>query len=275
MPRDSINGVKLYSELTGSQGEPLVLVHGSWGDHHNWDLVAGEFAKTFRVLTYDRRGHSKSERPGRQGSIEEDVDDLIGLITDHHLAPANIAGSSFGASIVLKTAAKRPDLFSRLIIHEPPLVGLLENNSQVQEVLQTVNTRIKEVVDIIASGNMEKAAEEFVENIAMGRGEWAKLPAEVQKTFIYNAPTWFDEMHDPDSLKIDLTTLSDFKNPSLISKGSNSPPFFVFIIADLMNVLPHAKRMTFEGAGHTPHMSHPDEYVEMVRNFCLSTRITG
>ena len=271
MPIDKINGVNIYWESTGSKGEHLVLVHGSWGDHHNWDMVAGEFAKTFQVLTYDRRGHSQSERPVGQGSMEEDIVDLIGLINHHHLAPANIAGNSFGAAIVLKTAAKRPDLFSRLIIHEPPLIGLLKDNPQVQEILQTVNARINAVVDIVASGNMEKAAEEFVEKIALGPGEWVKLPAEAQKTFIYNAPTWFDEMHDPNSLQIDLTTLSNFKKPSLMSDGSVSPPFFPFIMAELMKTMPHAKRITIQGAGHVPHMSHPAEYVEMVRSFCLST----
>jgi pimeloyl-ACP methyl ester carboxylesterase len=57
-----VNGVELYYELSGS-GEPLVLVHGSWGDHHNWDAVAGSPAQSFQVLTFDRRGHSASERP--------------------------------------------------------------------------------------------------------------------------------------------------------------------------------------------------------------------
>ena len=53
MPIDKINGVNIFWELTGSKSEPLVLVHGSWGDHHNWDMVVGELSKTFRVLTYD------------------------------------------------------------------------------------------------------------------------------------------------------------------------------------------------------------------------------
>src|SRR6266508_3614251 len=105
MPTDKINGVQLFSELTGSKGEPLVLVHGSWGDHHNWDMVAGELAKTFRVLTYDRRGHSQSERPPGQGSVEQDIEDLIGLINHFNLSPAHIAGNSYVAVIVLKTAA--------------------------------------------------------------------------------------------------------------------------------------------------------------------------
>src|SRR4029078_5081409 len=136
---------------------------------------------TFRVLTYDRRGHSQSERTAEQGIVEEDIGDLIGLINHLHLAPASIAGNSFGAVIVLKTAAKRPDLFSRLIIHEPPLIGLLKDNPQAQEILQMVNTKINAVVDIIESGNLEKAAEEFVEKIALGPGQWAKLPVETQK----------------------------------------------------------------------------------------------
>ena len=111
MPTDKINGVRIFWELTGGTGEPLVFVHGSWGDHHNWDLVTVELAKTFRVVTYDRRGHSKSERPSGKGSMEEDIADLIELITHLNLSTAHIAGNSYGACIVLKTAARRPDLF--------------------------------------------------------------------------------------------------------------------------------------------------------------------
>ena len=80
MPIDKINGVGIFWELTGTGGEPLVLVHGSWGDHHNWDKVVEELSENFRVLTYDRRGHSQSERPPGQGSVEEDIADLTGLI---------------------------------------------------------------------------------------------------------------------------------------------------------------------------------------------------
>ncbi len=94
-----INGIRIYSESHG-EGPPVVLVHGSWGDHHNWDLVVAGLARTFRTLTYDRRGHSQSERLASQGSIEEDVADLALLMTSHDVAPAHIVGNSFGGSIV-------------------------------------------------------------------------------------------------------------------------------------------------------------------------------
>ena len=68
-----INGVRLFWEQHGDRGAPVVFVHGSWGDHHNWDAVVPAFARSFRVFTYDRRGHSQSERLPTQGTIEEDV----------------------------------------------------------------------------------------------------------------------------------------------------------------------------------------------------------
>ena len=33
-------------------------MHGSWGDHRNWAPVVPALAESFRVLSYDRRGHS-------------------------------------------------------------------------------------------------------------------------------------------------------------------------------------------------------------------------
>jgi len=185
-----------------------------------------------------------------------------------NLTPANIAGNSFGAAIVLKTAAKRPDLFKRMIIHEPPLFGLLNDNPDAREALKIVNTRVKKVLDLIAANELEKAAEEFVEKIAMGPGMWAKLPEAAQKMFIYNAPTWYDEMQDPDSPQIELSTLSEFKKPALLSSGSASPPFFPLVIDKLMNAIPHAKRIIIEGAGHVPHLSHSEKYIELVSSFC-------
>ena len=60
-----VNGVRLFYELSGSGTVPLVLVHGSWDSHDDWDLVVPRLTDSFRVFTYDRRGHSQSERrPG-------------------------------------------------------------------------------------------------------------------------------------------------------------------------------------------------------------------
>ena len=73
-----VNSVRIAYTSTGSVGAPLVLVHGSWGSRHNWDPVIPGLAEHYRVVAYDRRGHSESERPRGQGSFTEDVASAIG-----------------------------------------------------------------------------------------------------------------------------------------------------------------------------------------------------
>ena len=88
MPQQpSVNGTRLFYELSGSGGDPLVLVHGSWIDHKDWQLVVPSLTKSFRVLTYDCRGHSLSERPLGPGSRREDEEYLAALIEAPDLAP--------------------------------------------------------------------------------------------------------------------------------------------------------------------------------------------
>jgi len=83
MPSTTINGIRLHWSLTGESGEPLILVHGSWIDHRNWDPIVPALAHSYRVVTYDRRGHSRTERPPGPDSVSDDVSDLAALT--HHL----------------------------------------------------------------------------------------------------------------------------------------------------------------------------------------------
>jgi pimeloyl-ACP methyl ester carboxylesterase len=131
-----VNGISLWSETQGASGSPVVLVHGSWGDHHNWDLVAPQLAEAHTVVTYDRRGHSQSERPTSPGSIHEDVADLAALIETTGIAPAHVIGNSAGAIVSLRLAADRPELIRSLVVHEPPLVGVISDDPAMASILR-------------------------------------------------------------------------------------------------------------------------------------------
>jgi pimeloyl-ACP methyl ester carboxylesterase len=270
MPVSTINGVRLFWEQHGDRGAPLVLVHGSWGDHHNWDPVVPGFARTFRVFTYDRRGHSQSERLSTQGSIEEDATDLAAFITRNGLAPAHVAGNSFGAAITLKCVVAHPELFASATAHEPPLIGMLEQHPA----LPVVRERIGAVLTTIRSGDLDAAARQFVENVALGPGMWDTLPSEMRRTFVFNAPTWLDEMNEPESvMTLDLSRLSRFTRPLLITRGDQSPPFFSAILDKIAAAVPQAQQYTFRGAGHVPHLTHAEEYVRIVTGFVQHGRL--
>lgn len=266
MPRTRVQGVELYYEVTGD-GDPLVLVHGSWSDHHNWQGVVPGLASAFRVVTYDRRGHSESERPLGQGSRREDEDDLAALMETLDVAPAHVAGNSFGASITLGLAARRPELFRTVIAHEPPLLAIVADDPEVRPVMDQFRAKIDAVLDQLRAGDIPGGTRRFVEEVALGPGGWEQLPERARETFMRNAPTWLDENRDPDWATLDLARLSELTAPALLTEGDQSPPWFPKIITKLAGAIPHARRKTYVGAGHIPQVTHPDAHVETVTEF--------
>jgi pimeloyl-ACP methyl ester carboxylesterase len=263
MPEAEANGVRLYYELHGS-GEPLALVHGAWADATAWRFVVPGLAENFRVLTYDRRGHSRSERPARQGSFDEDGDDLAALLEALDLAPAHVVTNSGGGNIALRLATRRPAVFRSLSCHEPALWGLLEEDPESQEILRHAARSLEAVGTRIAQGDHEGAARQFVEEVAFGPGAWDnELPPESRAIFVQNAPTFLDELQGPNPIAIEEEAISRLQMPVRLTNGSESPPIFARVIDRLMELIPRVTRQTIEGAAHVPQLTTPERYVEV------------
>lgn len=74
------NRVRLAYDEAGA-GPPVVWVHGSWTDRRGADPLVPLLAARHRVITYDRRGHSQSERrprpPGRHDALGRHGDPVL------------------------------------------------------------------------------------------------------------------------------------------------------------------------------------------------------
>ena len=123
----TVEAAELYHELRGD-GSPVLLFPGVPGDAGQFTTVANELVGgDCRVLTYDRRGNSRSTRPSgwAQTSVTEQVEDAAGLLERLDAAPALVYGTSVGAIIALELAIARADLVSRVALHEMPLISVL------------------------------------------------------------------------------------------------------------------------------------------------------
>lgn len=254
----AVNGVRIAYEDIG-KGEPVVLVHGSWGSHHNWDPVVPRLAEHYRVVSYDRRGHSESDGLAGQGTFAEDVADLAALIESLDATPAWVVGNSAGAIITLRLAATRPDLVRGVIVHEPPLRRVLSEGD--------ADGPLRVVLDLIRAGDHAGAAERFVDDVALGQGAWARLPEQMRATMAGNAPTYLDEELAPDSRIVDEAALARYAGPVLVTSGDQSPPMFRPVAQHLARLLPQALLVEYSGAGHIPHVTHPEAFVNELRAF--------
>jgi pimeloyl-ACP methyl ester carboxylesterase len=262
VPFVETRGLRLNVEESGA-GDPLVLVHGSWDERQVWALIEEDLAQRFRVVSYDRRGHGSSEDGAEPGSRRDDEDDLADLISSLDLAPANVVANSFGASIALGLAARRPELFRTLCAHEPPLMALAADDPVVAQVGEAMGP----VLELIERGETETAARDFVENIALGPGAWEMMPKDERASTAAHAHTFAGEQRDPAWAEIDLDALRGIEFPVLFTQGDQSPPFFSKIIARLAEAIDSAEMRTLPGAGHVPHMTHPAEYSSVISQF--------
>ena len=263
----AVNGTRLYYELQG-EGPALALVHGSWGDATSWQLLLPHLPDSYRVLIYDRRGHSRSEAPPGQGSVHEDADDLAALLEALELAPAHVVANSYGANVALRLAAKRADLFRSLSCHEPPLWDLLPDDPATRALQESATREEEAVAKLIAAGDHEGAARQFVNEIALGPGAWEnQLPPEVRAIWVKNAPTFLDERRDPDQYGADLPALGRLQIPLRLTQGTESPPLFAPAIAAFLEAVPQATSETIEGAGHVPQLTMPERYAETIASF--------
>jgi pimeloyl-ACP methyl ester carboxylesterase len=261
MPLASIDGVRLMVDDVGS-GAPLVLVHGSWADRRSWEAVQQQLARSFRTIAYDRRGHSDSGDGPTPGTRRGDEDDLAALLEALDAAPAHLVGNSFGASVTLSLAARRPELVTSVCAHEPPLLALAAEDPMVQQLAAPVG----EVVALIDEGRHEEAARRFVDEIALGPGSWDALPEEVRAVLVGNAATFADEQRDPGWADLDLDALTAVSCPVLLTTGEGSPPFYMAVIERLTPALARGAVRTVPG-GHVPQMTHPDPYAAVLLDF--------
>ena len=264
--RVRVNGVELSYEDTG-RGDPLVLVHGSWVGQDTWDFVRPGLAESYRVVSYDRRGHGQSERPAEQGPRSGQEDDLAALIEELGCAPAHVAANSFGGSIALGLAARRPELFRTLIVHEPPLIATIADDPALEALMDEFAAKRRSVDERLEAGDFPGGARLFVEEVAIGPGMWELVPEDQREKMIANAPAYLADQQDPEWASIDTAGLAGFSAPTLLTHGEQSPPWFAKIAAKLAGTMRSAQWRKLAQAGHVPHLTNPGEYVATVSRF--------
>lgn len=270
MPKLEVKGTGIYYEVHG-EGEPLVLVHGSWVNADAWGPVVPDLAECFQVVAYDRRGHSRSERSRAPGSVHEDADDLEALLEALCLEPAHLVTDSFGGNIALRLATRRPELVRSLSCHEPPLFDLLSGDPQSEEFLLGSESSFAAIGEHIESGDHEGAARQFVEQVVFGPGAWDDmLPGEIRETFIENAPTFLDELEDPDQLGADHEELALLDVPARFTQGSESQTAFARVVDRLVATIPGSRQATIYGAAHVPQLTVPRPYAQSIAAFARS-----
>ncbi len=131
------------------------------------------------------------------------------------------------------------------------------------------------MVTLLAAGEAEGGARQFMEAVALGPGAWEMLPQDVRQLIVRNASTFLDEARDPAVSTVNLEALANLRRPVLLTRGNQSPLWFAPVVTKLASVLTHAQTTVSAGAGHLPMVTHPIDYADIVGSVAATAHAGG
>jgi pimeloyl-ACP methyl ester carboxylesterase len=260
MPTVAAGSTMLYHEVRG-EGPPVLLIMGATGDAGHLAALAGALADEFTVVTYDRRGNSRSPRPPgwTTTSVEEQAGDAAALLRALALAPAAVFGTSSGGLFALGLAIRHPELVRGAVLHEPALYSVLE---RPEELGAAVGAPVRAAM---AAGGPTTAIERFW-RLVSGDANWERLEPGLRRRMIEGAETYLGvERGAFDAYRPDDATLAALAPPVQVVASAESAPFFGEIARWLAGRL--GVEVVRTPGTHTPYLDHPKELARTVRPF--------
>jgi pimeloyl-ACP methyl ester carboxylesterase len=265
----AVPGASLYYEVRGS-GPALVLIPGGNGDAGPFTQLASELARRFTVISYDRRGFSRSalEMPPDERRLETDGDDVIRLIDQHTQGPAWVFGSSSGAIVGLDVITRYPHRVSKLVAHEPPLLSILPDASKhlkfVDDVYETYRrSGVEEAMSVFSAAI---GLQRPVASMPRGRlpPEAAELMQRIHRNFVY----WFEhELRQYPRVTPDFDRLQAVAGKIILAGGRESREQFPYqpnlVLAQRLGL----EVIDFPG-NHIGYVPHAAAFAEQLGN-CL------
>lgn len=111
------NGGALHYWLAGPADRPLVVfTHGATMDHRMFDPQVAALVPEYRVLTWDVRGHGRSQPLGRNFTVRGAAQDLLAILDQLGVAQAAFVGQSMGGCISQEIAFGVPQRVAALVM---------------------------------------------------------------------------------------------------------------------------------------------------------------
>jgi epoxide hydrolase 4 len=118
----AVNGVRLHYVESGA-GPAIVLLHGFPDFWYTWRRqIPALAAAGMRALALDLRGYNRSERPKRVADymLEKLIGDVVAFSETVVGRDVALVGHDWGGVLAWYAAARRPDLFRRLVVLNAP-----------------------------------------------------------------------------------------------------------------------------------------------------------
>jgi pimeloyl-ACP methyl ester carboxylesterase len=234
------------------EGPPLLLIHGTSSDHHNWQFVANRLTDHFNVFIMDRRGRCESgDHP--EYSIEKEFADIAAILNSFD-DTVYVLGHSFGGLCTLEASLLTSNV-RKLILYEPAIAF-----DQKRLVLC-------DRMESFLESNQPEAALVFFMSKIVGISDKEIKAAKLQ-------PDWKDRISAARTIPREIRALAHYKYsaesfrsirvPTTLFVGGDSPEFFKTMVSEVQAAIPNSKVAALPGQAHSAMRTAPGMFAEQV-----------
>jgi sigma-B regulation protein RsbQ len=246
-------------------GRPLVFAHGFGCDQGMWRHVAPAFADEYRVVLFDHVGAGGSDLaawdPARYRRLDGYADDVVEIVEALELPPVVFVGHSVSAMIGALAAARRPDLFDRLVLVGPSPRYIDDGDyrggfsaAEIDELLETMD------------GNY-LGWSRHIAPVIMGVPQQPELGEELTASFCRADPAIARHFARTTFLSDNRDDLGRVRTPALVVQCRQDVIAPVEVGRYVHEHLRGSEFVLLDATGHCPNLSAPGQLVEAMHGY--------
>ncbi|MFE5972403.1 alpha/beta fold hydrolase [Streptomyces sp. NPDC056460] len=251
----------LSHDVAGQGPSTVLLLHSGVCDRRMWDGQFHALAEAgHRVVRCDLRGFGDTPVDAPHAH----ADDVRELLDHLGVERAAVVGSSFGGTVALELAARHPAHVSALALLASGIPGFEPGDE-----LSVWGDREDELLE---AGDLDGAVELNVDTwLGPEAGPEARALVREMQRHAFEVQLAAPEEFDPVTPEVTAGDLAGIKVPALVVAGAHDVPDFRAVADDLTRLLPGARRVDLDWAGHLPALERPAETARLLTAFLAET----
>ena len=246
-------GVRMeYVEQGSAKGVPVVFLHGVTDSWRSFERVLPLLPASIRAFAISARGHGDSDRPESGYGYADMSGDLLAFLDAMRIDKAIVVGHSMGALVAQRFAVDHPERLSGLVLMGA--FATLHRDAGITEFYETAVAPLTDPIDPVFAREWQLSTlarpmpAAHLETVV---SETRKVPSRVWReafTAFLKTPDFSGE-------------LSKVRVPALVMWGDRDAFAPREAQQKLLSLMPHARLIVYEGAGHGFHWEDVDRVV--------------
>jgi esterase len=251
----------ILNAVQAGEGQPVVLLHGLFGEARNFGSFQRALAAHFRVVAMDMRNHGASPHaPGmRYQTLGLDVIETMGALG---IGVAAVVGDSMGGKAAMAAALTHPDRFGRLLVADIAPVAYQHGNAGIAAAMMAMP---------LESGLTRARADAALASAVADAGIRAFL---LRNLRFDPAPSWRVGL---DEIAAAVTDLEGWDETAFAGRHYDAPAWFVtgadsdYVSRDhrpaIRALFPASRFLAVKNAGHWLHADNPAGFLAVLEGF--------